>query len=759
MHRVVDPRRFSADESHATKKDKRNKKTVAPEVESTEASFLDQPASPSYQTHEELPKVAIVETKGNGTNNDDMSDTELNVNQQPESTDPTEPTSTNNDEVEKPTMSQTNDDADAHNNTEPNDVTAKKSVDNNELLPTESLVAPVSIKLNRPISLNPKSPERSPPRSSRVLDMPHGSPVRSLVSRFEKKEVKSLDALPFRTVRGFFSDERSIHVSTEKEKYDALVEKQRQEALLRSPMGGKRTPRSHRFPPPAFCLDDDEEDQRSEADVLDANQDDLIISEDPPESSQVDVVANDNEVASVDDVIQQLDAEIVEPAVKDIPREKDESHTVEEETLESFDDSNQQQDETGDEEIASMAQQDDGVRDEEIANIPEAEEMNDVHPPPPSEEPQEEEHDRSQIIETPEHEVKKRPILTTERSFVMEDDHTIETEDMIVVGERLSSSGAEDDFFARDYTMEQLEQDFQTVPIQDEAVNDCKSPAKRTPKKSAIKKPEVRSKLFVPTTASLASRTTKNPQSVKKEKSQPVKPLYVPSPAATPTKNRYANVQSKVKGMIEAPVSVRKGSTSSDSNISVSSPTSSTRSAHTPVRPRRTPTGGSASVDRRSFEKTSKLNRQSLGSIRSDDAHSDGGDFDDNGGSSPSNRPLKSGAVLTSRKVRYDDVQPRYLDYTKKSAVYMRNQEEQLERRRRLEEASALRSAERQNQLRAKDKSRFDYNEEINPRRQTHIGTPSRQIAGQARVARARASSSSAAVSIATESDESAPVA
>ncbi|KAG7379392.1 hypothetical protein PHYPSEUDO_008684 [Phytophthora pseudosyringae] len=39
----------------------------------------------------------------------------------------------------------------------------------------------------------------------------------------------------------------------------------------------------------------------------------------------------------------------------------------------------------------------------------------------------------------------KRPMLTTERSFVMEDDHTIETEDTVVVGERPMTDG-EDEF-------------------------------------------------------------------------------------------------------------------------------------------------------------------------------------------------------------------------------------------------------------------------------------------------------------------------
>ncbi|CAI5735720.1 unnamed protein product [Hyaloperonospora brassicae] len=56
------------------------------------------------------------------------------------------------------------------------------------------------------------------------------SPVKSLASRFEGKREQSLDSLKFRTVRGFFSDERSIRVGAEKEKYEAQAQQQKVKA-------------------------------------------------------------------------------------------------------------------------------------------------------------------------------------------------------------------------------------------------------------------------------------------------------------------------------------------------------------------------------------------------------------------------------------------------------------------------------------------------------------------------------------------------
>ncbi|KAE9093934.1 hypothetical protein PF010_g17294 [Phytophthora fragariae] len=56
------------------------------------------------------------------------------------------------------------------------------------------------------------------------------SPVKSLASRFEGKREQSLDNLKFRTVREFFSEERSIRVGAEKQKYEAQAQQQKLKA-------------------------------------------------------------------------------------------------------------------------------------------------------------------------------------------------------------------------------------------------------------------------------------------------------------------------------------------------------------------------------------------------------------------------------------------------------------------------------------------------------------------------------------------------
>uniref|UniRef100_A0AAV1TUD0 Uncharacterized protein n=1 Tax=Peronospora matthiolae TaxID=2874970 RepID=A0AAV1TUD0_9STRA len=71
----------------------------------------------------------------------------------------------------------------------------------------------------------------SPPKLSTQLVAPakpkQVSPVKRLTSRFEGKREQSLDSLKFRTVRGFFPDERSVHVGAEKEKYEAHAQQQK----------------------------------------------------------------------------------------------------------------------------------------------------------------------------------------------------------------------------------------------------------------------------------------------------------------------------------------------------------------------------------------------------------------------------------------------------------------------------------------------------------------------------------------------------
>ncbi|KAJ0396325.1 hypothetical protein ATCC90586_007502 [Pythium insidiosum] len=152
-----------------------------------------------------------------------------------------------------------------------------------------------------------------------------------------------------------------------------------------------------------------------------------------------------------------------------------------------------------------------------------------------------------------------------------------------------------------------------------------------------------------------SSRTTKNPKVERKEKIvQAAK--STPKPA-TPRKNPYANVKSKVKDIIDAPSSTRKDSNASDASSCLLSPASSTRS-----------------VERLSFASSTS--------------------------STDSTDPFALQLSFTRRKSRYDDVAPRYLEYAK-SPVYSRNKEAQLERRKRLEEANSAKSAHRQQQLKS----------------------------------------------------------
>ncbi|KAL4129657.1 hypothetical protein PRIC2_005664 [Phytophthora ramorum] len=85
------------------------------------------------------------------------------------------------------------------------------SVEETEILPVK--VAPPTPELAAEVSL-PAEPEKM-------------SPVKSLASRFEGKREQSLDSLKFRTVREFFSEERSVRVGAEKQKYEALTEQQK----------------------------------------------------------------------------------------------------------------------------------------------------------------------------------------------------------------------------------------------------------------------------------------------------------------------------------------------------------------------------------------------------------------------------------------------------------------------------------------------------------------------------------------------------
>lgn len=124
---------------------------------------------------------------------------------------------------------------------------ALKSVAEGEATPTKA--SPTARKTVKP---SPKAPEDAapakvlPPASpapagksaeeskevESTIDTSTVTPVKNMVSRFEKKPEQSLDNLSFRTVRTFFPtiEEPSIRVGAEKQKYEAVTEQQKAEA-------------------------------------------------------------------------------------------------------------------------------------------------------------------------------------------------------------------------------------------------------------------------------------------------------------------------------------------------------------------------------------------------------------------------------------------------------------------------------------------------------------------------------------------------
>ncbi|POM81179.1 Adhesin-like protein [Phytophthora palmivora] len=91
-----------------------------------------------------------------------------------------------------------------------------------------------------------KKPSPSRTESAAKLEGVVPSPVKTAVKKLEVPEEKNLDDLPMRTKRDFFGDgEQTIHVSAEKEKYDALEkqrkEKEAEEAARHSPPSSTRS--------------------------------------------------------------------------------------------------------------------------------------------------------------------------------------------------------------------------------------------------------------------------------------------------------------------------------------------------------------------------------------------------------------------------------------------------------------------------------------------------------------------------------------
>ncbi|GLD92368.1 hypothetical protein PINS_up000901 [Pythium insidiosum] len=556
--------------------------------------------------------------------------------------------------------------------------------DAEDTFPMEPLASDVAFKVE--YSPIPKERPTAIAKTESLRTLEASKPVKSIVSRFEKKPEQSLDALPFRTVRSFFSDaeERSVHVSAEKQKYDALLAKQRMEAALRSPDRSANNGRRSRAASTSSAPDDD-----GNADIIKGNN----VPEEPQNGEA---------------------EEALESEIKALTNQEDLEH-IDTPSLPDANDKHQAHEDPPSLEANPEKQGDDSADPQTLEDPQRVQEQfgNDVQEQPVvavESEIRRDEVDNTQLIETPEQEVKKRPILTTERSFVMEDDHTIETEDMVVVGERFSTEGEEDHLPPNTTELlEELESELCLTPEDEreltEALDSNPSPSLRKVRPASYKKPDVPSKLFAPTAASVASRTTKNPKVERKEKViQSAK--STPKPA-TPRKNPYANVKSKVKEIIDAPSSTRKDSNASDASSCLHSPASSTRSGRGAT-PWRT---GAASVDRRSFmsnRSSRSSNIRSLADIHGDDVHSDWEgrhraerlSFASSTSSTDSTDPFALQLSFTRRKSRYDDVAPRYLEYAK-SPVYSRNKEAQLERRKRLEEANSAKSVDRQQQLKS----------------------------------------------------------
>ncbi|RLN48187.1 hypothetical protein BBJ29_000280 [Phytophthora kernoviae] len=94
-----------------------------------------------------------------------------------------------------------------------------------------------------------ETPQTHRTPSAAKLDLTGSSPVRNVVHRLETHDEGSLDNLRIRTKRDFFSEsERSIDVSQEKQKYNALVAQRAQEEAVaklkspaKSPVGPKKS--------------------------------------------------------------------------------------------------------------------------------------------------------------------------------------------------------------------------------------------------------------------------------------------------------------------------------------------------------------------------------------------------------------------------------------------------------------------------------------------------------------------------------------
>ncbi|KAG6590845.1 adhesin-like protein [Phytophthora cinnamomi] len=156
-----------------------------------------------------------------------------------------------------------------------------------------------------------KKPLPSRTESAAKLELVSPSPVKTAVKRLEVAEEKSLDDLPLRTKRGFFADgEQSVHVSAEKEKYDAL-EKQRQ---------AEKEAEAARQSPPSSRRSSEQAQTQDEAAAVEAVDEERVDAPtDAPTAQSSDDVDKDASLTAVVDDVEVNDANSKAPAADSLP--------------------------------------------------------------------------------------------------------------------------------------------------------------------------------------------------------------------------------------------------------------------------------------------------------------------------------------------------------------------------------------------------------------------------------------------------------
>lgn len=106
--------------------------------------------------------------------------------------------------------------------------------------PVKISIASAELVASTPVKESAPGATNVPIASNTEIEMPKPSPFKDIRNRFEVKKEQSLDNLPFRTVRSFFSEEeRSVRVGAERQKYNALTEQQSLDAKIADEKKGK----------------------------------------------------------------------------------------------------------------------------------------------------------------------------------------------------------------------------------------------------------------------------------------------------------------------------------------------------------------------------------------------------------------------------------------------------------------------------------------------------------------------------------------